>query len=147
MRGYVEMYNPSSVVSQNQEHVKDLKPDCRRGKEVNRHHGLDMILKKDPPGLRRRLLLAYDVLGHAGLTEADAEFEQFAMDARRAPKGIFTAHFADQFAHGFRNRGAADPAVTNSPRPEKPEAFTVPSNNGFGPDDDQGRSPIAPDFA
>ena len=106
-----------------------------------------MILKKGPPGLRRRLPLASDVLGHAGLTDGNAEFEQFTVDAGRTPKRIFTADFADQFAHVFWDRGAAGPLVTNSPRPEKPEALTMPGNDDFGFDDDQGGPPIAPQFA
>ena len=69
------MDDPPSVVSQNQEHVQDLKPDRRHRKEVDRHHGLDVILKKSPPALRRRLPLAYDVLARACLTDVDAEFE------------------------------------------------------------------------
>ena len=147
MSGHVEMHDPSSVVSQNQEHIQDLKPDRRHGKEVDRHHGLDVILKEGPPGLRRWLRLAYDVLAHAGLTDVDAEFEQLAVDARRTPKRIVTAHFADQFSHVFRNRGPAGLAVTNSLGPEEPEALAVPGNDGFRLDDDQGRSPIAPECA
>jgi hypothetical protein len=38
-------------------------------------------------------------------------------------------------------------AMTNFPSPEQPEALTVPANDGFRLDDDQGRSPIAPDCA
>jgi hypothetical protein len=86
MRGHVEMHDPPSVVSQNQEYVQDLKPDRRHGKEVDRNHGLDVVLKERPPGLRRWLAVAYDVLAHAGLTDVDAKFQQFAVDAGRAPK-------------------------------------------------------------
>jgi len=39
------------------------------------------------------------------------------------------------------------PTAANFPCPEQPEALTMPANDGFRPDDDQGRSPIAPDFA
>ena len=46
----VEMENPSSVVSQNQECLQDLKPDRGHGEEVYRHHGFDVILKEGPPG-------------------------------------------------------------------------------------------------
>src|SRR5258708_12284633 len=86
MRRHVEMHAPPSVVSQNQKHVQDLKPDRRHGKEVDRHHGLDVVLKEGPPVLRRWLPFAYDVLAHAGLANIDAEFGQFAVDAGRTPK-------------------------------------------------------------
>ena len=86
MRGHVEMHDPPSVVSQHQEYVQDLKPKRRHGKEVDRNHGLDVVLKERPPGLRRWLPLAYDVLAHAGLTDVDAKFQQFAVDSRTALK-------------------------------------------------------------
>jgi hypothetical protein len=106
-----------------------------------------VILKEGPPGLRRRLPLADHVLGDAGLADIDAEFEQFAVDAGRSPKRIVAAHLADQFAHVFRDRWPARLAVTNSPRPEQAKALAVPANDGFRLDDDQGRSPIDPNFA
>src|SRR6266851_2454080 len=147
MRGHVEMHDPSSVVSQNQEHVQELKSDRRHAEEVDRHHGLDVILKEGPPGLRRRIPPAYQVLAHAGFTDIDAEFEQFTMDAGRAPKRILSAHLPNQLADFFRHRWAPGLAMTNFPGPEEPEALAVPANDGFGLDDDQGRSPIAPSFA
>ena len=82
--GYAEMHDPPAVVSQNQEHIQDLKPDRRHCEEVDGHQGLDVILKEGPPGLRRRLPLPDHVLGDAGLSDVDAEFEQFAVDAGRS---------------------------------------------------------------
>src|SRR5260370_7715549 len=81
MGGDVEMRDPSSVVSHNQEHVQDLKPDRRHSEEVDRHHSFDVILKEGPPVLRRRLRPAYQVLAHAGLADINAEFEQFTVGA------------------------------------------------------------------
>src|SRR5580700_825187 len=143
----VEMHDPPSLVSQNQEHVQDLKPNRRHRKEVDRHHGLDVILEEGPPALRRRLPLAYHVFAHAGLADVDAEFEQFATDAGRAPKWILAAHLPDQASHVFRSRRSARLTATNFPRPKEPEALVVPGNDGFRLDDDQGRSPIAQNFA
>src|SRR6516225_8350286 len=78
MGGDVAMHDPPSVVSQNQEHVQDLKPDRRHGKEVDRHHRFEVILQEGPPVLRGRIPPAYDVFAHAGLADIDAEFEQLA---------------------------------------------------------------------
>src|SRR5215831_15141772 len=55
MPRYVEMEDASAVVSQNQEHVKHLKSDGGHSEEVYRNHGLDVIIQKGPPGLRRWL--------------------------------------------------------------------------------------------
>ena len=38
-------------------------------------------------------------------------------------------------------------AMTNFPGPEQPKALTVPANDGLRLDNDQGRSPFAPDCA
>ena len=82
--GDAEMQNSPPVVSQNQEHVQDLKPNRWNGEEVDRDHSLQVILQEDSPGLRR-WLPADHVFADAGLTDIDAEFERLAMDARRAP--------------------------------------------------------------
>jgi len=105
-----------------------------------------MIFKEGPLGLRRRLPPAHQVFPHAGLTDVDAEFEQFAVDAGRAPKRILAAHSTNQFSHVFRDRRSARLAVTDFPSPEQPEALAVPGDDGFRLDEDQGRSPIVPNF-
>ena len=97
--------------------------------------------------MRRRLPTAYDVLAHAGLADIDAEFEQFAVDAGRAPKRILAAHLPNQLANLFRHRWASGLAVTNFPGPEQLEALAVPANDGFRSDDHQGRSPVDPNLA
>jgi hypothetical protein len=51
MSGYVEMDDTAALVSQYQEHVEDLKPDRRHGEEVDRHQGLEVILKEGSPSL------------------------------------------------------------------------------------------------
>jgi hypothetical protein len=79
--------------------------------------------------------------------DVDAEFKQFTVDARCAPERILAAHLSDQLAHLFGNRWPAGLAVTNFPCPEQAEALAVPGNDGLRFDDDQGRSPIAPNFA
>ena len=143
----IEMHDPPSIVSQNQENVQDLKPNRRHGEEVDRHHGFDVILKEGPPGLRRWLVMPRHVFAYAGLADVDAELEQFAVYTRCAPQHILAAQPADQFSNIFRDRRPARLTVTNFLRPEQPEALAVPGNDGFRFDDHQGRSPIAPRFA
>ena len=64
------------------------------------------------------------ILGHAGLTDIDAELEKLAVDARRAPEWICDAHLADEWH--------LRPATTASrlPAPVQPEARAMPANNG-----------------
>jgi hypothetical protein len=78
------MQNSPPAVSQNQEHVQHLEPDGRNGEEVDRHHGLDVILKEGAPSLGGRFPAPDQVLAHAGLADVDAELEQFTGDRRQA---------------------------------------------------------------
>ena len=132
MRSHVEMHDPSSVVSQNQEYVQDLKSDRRHGKEIDRHHGLDVILEEGPPSLRRWLPLADDVLAHAGLADIDTEFQQLTVDAGCTPKWILAAHFPNQLADFFRHRWTPGLAMTNFPDPEQPEVLMMPAKTVSG---------------
>ncbi len=105
MGGDVEMHDPPSIVSQNQQHVQDLKPDGRHGEEVDRHHGLDVILKECAPVLRWRLPTAHDVLAHAGLADLDAEFEQFTVDAGAPQSGFSRLIFRISWRISFDTGG------------------------------------------
>ena len=61
--------------------------------------------------------------------------------------GFLAAQFSDQFSHVFQDRRPARLAVTSFPSPEQPEAFSMPGNDCFRLDDDQGRLVIAPNLA
>jgi Ca-activated chloride channel family protein len=68
-------------MGQNQKHVKDLKTDSGHGEEVDGDQLLGVILQECAPGLRWRFAAAHHVFADAALTDVDAEFEQFAMEA------------------------------------------------------------------
>ena len=42
---------PAALVRQHEEYVQDLKADCRYSEEVDRQHGLNVIIEEGPPGL------------------------------------------------------------------------------------------------
>ena len=64
--------------------------------------------------------MANHVFAHAGLADVDAELEQFAMDAWRAPEWFSRLKLADQFANLFRNAPPPALAASNFPGPEQP---------------------------
>src|SRR5215831_6296615 len=144
MPRYVEMDDASTVVSQNQEHVKHLKSNGRHSQEVNRDHALDVILQEGLPGLRGWIAPAYEILAHAGFVDVDAQLEQFPMDARRTPERIVAAHPANQLPNLFRHRWTPGLATANFPGPEQPKALAMPANDAFRLDNHQEGSPIAP---
>src|SRR6516225_2962639 len=145
--GYIEMHDTSPVVSQYQEHVQDLKPDRWNSEEVDRHHGLDVILKEGAPSLGGRPTMTRHVLADAGLTDVNTELEKLAVNARCTPKRVLAAHSADQFPNVFRYRRPSMLPGPDLPCPEQTEALPVPGDHGLRLDDQQRRSPIAPDLA
>src|SRR5271165_7583700 len=101
--GHIEVQNATPVVSQYQKHVKNLETDGGHREEVDGDHLLEVVLQESAPGLRRRLAAAHPVFAHTALTDVDAEFEQFTVDAGRTPPGILPAHLTDQVSDLARN--------------------------------------------
>ena len=119
------MENAPAVMSQHQKHVKHLEANSRHGKEIDGDQLREVIVQEGAPGLRRRLAAADHVFAHAGLTDVDAELEQFTMDAGCTPSGVFAAHPADQVADFAGERGSSRLAPPNAPRPEDDSRPTI----------------------
>jgi hypothetical protein len=85
-------------VLQDQQSMQQPKRHCRHYEQVDRGNAVGTIVKEGLPALRGWPPLGH-VFCHRGLADLDAELEQFAVDARRAPVRIGDAHFADQLAN------------------------------------------------
>src|SRR5467141_660298 len=96
-----------------------------------------MIAKERPPALRWRVSSPGHVLGHAGLSDIDAELEEFSMDPRRSPQRIGNAHLADKLAYLRRYSWSATTAP-RLPPPVRSEPGAVPFNHGLRLHDRQG---------
>src|SRR5947209_543345 len=147
MGGDAEVEDPSSVMSQHQEYVEDLEAESRNSEEVYRYQVLHVILQEGPPSLRWRLPVTDQVLAHAGLADVYTEFEQFAVNPGGAPGWVRSAHQTDQIAYVFRNRRTPALAMPDLPGPKKAKAFPVPSDHGFGLDNDECGAPVSPHSA
>src|SRR6516164_4443860 len=132
-------------MSQDQKYVKHLKTNGRHREEVDRYHTLEVILQEGPPGLRRWLAASHHILANTGLADVNVEFEQFAVDARRAPQRIVAAHLANQFSCFRGDRRSSRLAAAHLPGPEQPKPFAVPGNHGLRFHDEQGRPPAGPE--
>src|SRR5260221_14707079 len=101
-----------------------------------------MIAKERPPALGWRVSSLGHVLGHAGLSDIDAELEEFSMDPRRSPQRIGNAHLADNLAYLRRYNwpattaprlpppgGRARDAVHSSPSPISGYSNATPSGS------------------
>src|SRR5712675_3040121 len=83
----------------NQQAVEQTKCDCRYDEQIHRGDAVGMIAKERPPALRWRVSSPGHVLGHAGLSDIDAELGEFSMDPRRSPQRIGNTHLADKLAY------------------------------------------------
>src|SRR5215831_16588058 len=136
--GNVEVQNAAPVMGQNQENVKNLEADRMHGEEINRDQLLGMILQEGAPRLRRWLMAAQHVFADTALSDVDAEFEKFAMDARCTPTRILLAHHADQVSDFVGDEGSSGLPAPHLPSPEPSKAGTMPGQDRFWLDDGQG---------
>jgi len=133
-------------MGQHQKHVKNLEADRRHREEINGDQLLRMILKECPPVLRGHFVSANYVFADAALSDVEAKFEQFAMDAGCTPQGILPAHLADQVSDLAQNNWSSALAVPcrtfqvqNRRKAARCQATTVSGLNG------QRRAPVGPE--
>src|SRR6266481_2068860 len=129
MRCDAKPQNLPSTVPHNQQAVEQTKRDCRHDEQIHRGDAVSMIMRERLPTLRWRASSPGHILGHAGLSDFDAELEEFAMDPWRSPQRIGDAHLPDKLANLW---GHSRPSATRSrlPAPVQSEAGTMPANNG-----------------
>ena len=82
----------SPAVAHDEQPIEQPKPDGRHHEQMHRGNAIGMIAQELLPALGRRSSPARHILGDAGLTNVDAELEQFAMNARRTPLWVGNAH-------------------------------------------------------
>src|ERR1700687_2466810 len=89
-----------------------------------------MIADKGLPALGGRVSSPDHILGHARLSDIDAELEKLSMDPRRSPQWVCNADLSDQPAYFEGDRWS--PATRSRlPAPVRSEPGTVPTDNGF----------------
>src|ERR1700687_4797439 len=137
MRCDAEPYDLSPAVPHDQQSIEQAKRDCRHDEQIHRGDAVGMIAKERPPALRWRVSSLGHVLGHAGLSDIDAELEEFSMDPRRSPQRIGNAHLADKLAYLRRDSWSATTAP-RLPPPVRSEPRAVPFNHGLRLHDRQG---------
>jgi len=124
---------------------EDLEADGGHGEEVDGHQLLGVNLEECAPGLRRGFAGAHHVFADTALTDVEAEFEDFAMDAGCTPRGVLPAHLADQRSDLGRNDGSSGLTAAHLPGPEQAKPGTMPGNDRFWLDDDDCRAPATPE--
>ncbi len=82
--------------------------------------------------------MACHVLGDRGLRSLNSEFEQLAVDPRRAPQRVLLADARDQLADVRRDRRPPGAAGARFPSPVPAKTFPVPADDGLRLHDDEG---------
>jgi hypothetical protein len=86
----------STVQPNDNEGIEQIEANGRNNEQV---HGGDIwgvITQEGTPSLAWRSTTLDHILGHRRLSDLKAELEQFAVDARCAPKRVLDAHPPDQ---------------------------------------------------
>src|SRR6202040_1337964 len=116
MRCNAKPQNMSPAVPHDQQSIEQAKRDCRHDEHIHRCDPISVVAEERPPALGRRVSSLGHVLGHARLSDIDAELEEFSMDPRRSPQRIGNAHLADELAYLGRYSWSA-PTAPRLPPP------------------------------
>ena len=105
------------MVIEDDQHIEEAETDRRHHEQIHRSDTGGVVAQKGLPALVRRLVSSRHVLGYRRLGDLDTKLEQLAMNARRAPQWIGTAHLADEAAQLARDswatkHDAAEPEPT-----------------------------------
>src|SRR6202041_927913 len=130
MRCDAKPQNMSPAVPHDQQSIEQAKRDCWHDEQIHRSDSVSVVAEERPPALGRRVSSLGHVLGHAGLSDIDAELEEFSMDPRRSPQRIGNAHLADQLAYLQRNCWPATPRF-RFPSPIRSDPGAEPFNHGL----------------
>ena len=144
MRRDVDVQDPADDrVREDDEDEQHARGDRRLGEEIDRHQCADMVLKEGAPRLGGWPTPTGQQSRDRPLRHVQAEFEEFAVNARRAPERVGVSHPENQLPEVPVQRWAsADGARAPGPVPAKPAA--MPADDGSRAHDDQGRRPVWP---
>ena len=86
MRRDVDVQDPPTIVCEDDEDEQHATGDRRYGEEIDRHQRADMVLKEGAPRLGWWPTPTGQQSRDRPLGHVQAEFEEFAVNARRAPE-------------------------------------------------------------
>src|ERR1700758_773536 len=124
----------SAAEPDDDESIEQVETDGRDNEQVHGSNIRRVVMQEGPPSLAGRRSPFDHVLGDARLRNLEPELEQFAVNARRAPKRILDAQPPDQYAQLHLDWWPPSPS-TRFPTPVAPKAGSVPTHERLGPDD------------
>ena len=130
------MNRTSPVMIENHEDEYELEGNRWDDEEIGRNEVHGVIVEKGLPRLGGRFPLWDHVLGDRCLRHRNAEFQEFAMHARRSPARIGEAHLTDQIPNFIGCRGSSF-RVATLPGPIESKPLAMPGDNGLRFDKEQ----------
>src|SRR5258707_8793014 len=124
----------SAVEPDDDEGIEQVETDSWNSEQVHGGNVRRVVAQEGSPSLAGWPPSFDHVLGDARLRELKPELEQFAVDARRAPKRIFDAHPPDQCAQ-LRVDLRSPSLGARLPTPVAAKAGPVPTHEHLRPDD------------
>jgi hypothetical protein len=142
---HVEVQNSAPPVFDDKETIEELKSHCRHGEKVHGNDGLAMIgQKRKPPFIRiTPPPNPSEVSCDRTFRYYEAELQQFAVDLRCSPIGVFPCHTADHGPDLLRHSGSTA-MRPGSPAPVKAETCAMPADDGLRFHNDQSLLPSRP---
>jgi hypothetical protein len=140
--GGLEMDDSPSTVIKYNHGIKQPKRCGRDGEHVDRDDDCHMVPQKAPPSRGGSPGAPRQIPSNGSLTDVDAKLEQFAVDARCAPKRVVDAHLTDQVAYFVARLGPSGTA--RSPSPVNPKALAMPFDHSRRFDEYQGFEDLRP---
>src|SRR5258707_3999809 len=128
----------SAVEPDDDEGIEQIETDSWNNEQVHGGNVRRVVTQEGSPSLAGWPPSFDHVLGDARLRDLKPEFEQFAMNAWRAPKRIFDAHPPDQRAQLCADLGPPSPS-TRFPAPVAAKAGPMPTHQRFGSNNHENR--------
>jgi hypothetical protein len=124
----------SAVEPDDDEGIERVETDSWNNEQVHGSNVRRVVVQEGPPSMAGWRPSFDHVLGDARLRDVKPELEQFAVDARRAPRRILNAHPPDQCAQ-LRVDLRSPSLGARLPTPVTAKAGPVLTHERLGPDD------------
>src|SRR5215468_418636 len=141
----VAVQNTPAIVADDKEAVEHGEGDRGNREEIHRRNSLLVITKKgEPPlGWVRGSGSPFHPAGNRSLGNIKTKHEKFSVDTGSTPARVLGSHLEDEVPDLFRRRSSTH-GLSNSRNhaPVPTESSAVPSDNGFGCDDEECLFPV-----
>jgi hypothetical protein len=133
-----------AIMANDEEAVEHGEGDRGNREEIHRGNGFPMVTEKSEPTLGWVWISrgSFHPAGNGSFGNVKTEHEKFSVDAGSSPAGVLGHHLEDEIPNLFRCLSSTDGLSdlrNHSPVPT--ESRTVPTDNGFGRDDEECLSP------